>query len=246
MFGETSVVLAGSPSAARLVAALGELAVVQPRFVLVGGLAVMARLSEAHRATQDLDTLVTGVGFTKAVAMLPSGRSEQGTLSVGDVKVDTIEIALETTWQQIAELEMPIDRLFTGAHLWAMTTAAPLLIRAGDASARVGVARAQALLATKLHAYSSLRRNPDKRPNDALDVLRLGRMLVQTADSFPDVPAVVSDAVHWALAAWREQPGVVIRRLRALGSNAPVVTEAEIEALADLLLETFTSASSDM
>lgn len=244
--GEGSVVLAGSPAATRLVAALGELAAVEPSFVLVGGLAVMARLSEAHRATQDLDTLVTGIGFTKAVAMLPGGKSEQGVLSVGDVKVDTIEIAVDTTWDDIAGLDAPLDRLFTGAHLWAMQTATPLLIQAEDVSARVPVASTAALLATKLTAYTSPRRHPDKRPGDALDVLRLGRMLVQTDPSVPGVPLVLADAVGWALMVWRETPSDVVRCLRMLGANAPRVTEADVRALTELLLEAFSSGSSDM
>jgi hypothetical protein len=237
--GEPSVFLVG-PFTSRLVAALGDLTEVEPRFVLVGGLAVMARLAEAHRATQDLDTLVTGIGFTTAVAALPSGRSEHGVLSVGNVKVDTIEIDLDTTWDEIAEVDAPIDRLFTGAHLWAMRTAAPLRISAGDAWALVPVASVAALLAMKLHAYSSTRRNPDKRPGDALDVLRLGRMLAQASDAEPvAAPPVVADAVRWAITSWHESPSEVVRRLRGLGAHAPRLDEAEVRALAELLLDAF-------
>lgn len=243
MSGEPSVILVGSESTTRLVTALAQLAEVQPRFVLVGGLAVMARLTQAHRATQDLDALVTGVGFTRAVAMLPSGKADGTGLSIGGVKVDTIEVVPETTWAHIAELDAPLDRLFVAAHLWAMQTASPLRVIAGTSSALVPVATVAALLTTKLHAYTSPRRNPDKRPGDALDVLELGRMLVQTGVPSFDVPSVVADAVCWALTAWREQAGVVLRRLRALGTNAPAATEAEIEALADLLHDTFASGS---
>lgn len=205
MSGEPSVLLVGSESTTRLVAGLAQLAEVEPRFVLVGGLAVMARLSQAHRATQDLDALVIGVDFSRAVAMLPGGRADEAGLSIAGVKVDTIEVVPETPWAQIAEIEAPIDRLFTAAHLWAMQTAAPLRITADAHSALVPVATVAALLATKLHAYTSPRRNPDKRPNDALDVLRLGRMLVQSGIPSLDPPPVVAGAVGWALTAWRQR-----------------------------------------
>lgn len=241
--GEPTVLLAGSESATRLVTALHQLADVEPRFVLVGGLAVMARLAQAHRATQDLDTLVTGVGFTRAVAMLPSGKVDGTKLSIAGINVDTIEVVPETTWVQIAALDTPLDRLFTAAHLWAMQTASPLRVIAGGSSALVPVANVAALLATKLHAYTSPRRNPDKQPGDALDVLELGRMLVQTGTPSIDSPPVVAEAVGWALTGWREQPGLVIRRLRGLGRNAPRVSEAEIQALANLLLDRFLPAS---
>lgn len=238
MSGDSAVVLAGSASATRLVAALSDLAAVDPQFVLVGGLAVMARLAQAHRATEDLDTLVGGVSFTRAVAMLPTGSDKEGVLRVRDVKVDTIEVDTEASWEEIATLDEPIDRLFTGGHLWAMLTATPVRITAAGNSVVVPVAPVPALLATKLHAYSSTRRSPEKRPSDALDVLRLGRVLVQD-HLRPGAPPVVAGAVRWALDSWRHDPETVLRRLRGMGTSAPFVTLAEIEALADLVASAF-------
>lgn len=239
MSGEPTVVLAGSASADRLVAALAELTAVEPGFVLVGGLAVMARLAEVHRATQDLDALVTGAEFTDAVVALRGGELASGRLTISGIEIDRIEIPGDATWDEIEELHEPIDRLFTGGHLWAMRTAALLRITTEEAEAVVPVAVAPGLLATKLHAFSSPRRVARKRSSDALDVLRLGQLLVREPEErFDGAPTVVVDAIRWAITAgWRDDPTGVVRRLRGLGSSAPIVTEGEVEALAKLLVE---------
>ena len=59
MRGEDFVEFASSPQAERLVTALSDLAAnAFAPFVLVGGLAVAARLRTFHRATLDLDAVV--------------------------------------------------------------------------------------------------------------------------------------------------------------------------------------------
>lgn len=69
-----------------------------PRWALVGGLAVMVQLAEAHRATEDLDSAADNDdgGLDAAIAVLvESGqaRREAGHLRLANgAKVDVIEV----------------------------------------------------------------------------------------------------------------------------------------------------------
>lgn len=239
MSGE-SVELASGATTIRLVGALARLAELATPFVLVGGVAVVARLTHVHRATTDLDALTSGRELEDAVVALPEGAMDGVKLMIGEVVVDHIPIDVDVTWEDIAALDEPIDRLFTAAHLWALRTAEPLRISAGGASATVPVAVVPALLATKLHAYCSPRRDATKRGSDALDVYRLAQLLVRTSRSgFATAPDVVADAVRWAVQErWLRDPATLVRRLRELPSNVSQVPEADVVTLAELLLET--------
>ena len=54
-----------------LVDAAGQLATAGlPRFAIIGGVAVSARLGEAHRATADVDTVVDGDALPPALETL--------------------------------------------------------------------------------------------------------------------------------------------------------------------------------
>lgn len=239
MSGEPDVELSGGAVTTRLVGALARLGELATSFVLVGGVAVAARLAHVHRVTTDLDALTSDDEFEQAVVALPEGAMDGRKLMIGGVVIDQIPVDAEVTWEMVAALDEPIDRLFTAAHLWALRTAEPLCISAGSVSATVPVAVVPALLATKLHAYCSSRRGATKRGGDALDVFRLARLLVQTGvPGFADAPEPVIDAVRWAIQEqWHRDPVRFVRRLRELGSNIPPVPEADVVTLAELLLE---------
>lgn len=239
MSGEPPFVeLAASGDTERLVAALARLTEGGPRFALVGGVAVVARLAEVHRATSDLDAVSDDTHFLEAVLALPTAAFAHGELTIDGVKIDTIPVEI-VDWSAIAAVEGPLDRLFAAGHLWAMQNASPLRLRAGTASALVRVASPSGLLATKLHAFCSSRRDARKRGSDAWDVFRLGELVVRSQQPpFAGAPPVVIDAVRWAVQQhWAADPSSFVRRLRELGVERPDVTENQVQALADLLLE---------
>jgi hypothetical protein len=236
--GERTVAFAPSPEAERLVAAMAQLTAARPApFVLVGGLAVAARLEVFHRATQDLDAVVAQERarfHDLTVEALTSARVRAGHLVVGDVPVDVIDVDLTTGYDDIARLDDPCDRLFTAGHLFAYRDAGAVELVCADAHAVVRIATPRALLVSKLHAYLSPRRRPGKAPSDALDVLELGRLLVRhdRTDFDADVPDVVRGAARWGVAEVAANPSELVRRLGLAGTK---VASAEIEALLSLL-----------
>jgi hypothetical protein len=109
--------------------------------VVVGGLAVMCRLSRPYRATTDLDVVDRLLGATPQLQVL---RSAQGAEPVeptsvllptvyGKVKIDVLEV------RQI-EIDQPSDdpgdRLHASAHAWATDTATEVTIAVAGVSAQ--------------------------------------------------------------------------------------------------------------
>jgi hypothetical protein len=234
--GEVRVRFAADPEARRLVAAVAKLSATP--FVLVGGLAVAARLRVFHRATQDLDAVVGEERrrFEQlAVETVTGAAVSDGTLTVDGVNVDIIDIDPTVAFEDIADLDEPHDRLFVAGHLFAYRDAAAVTLIAGDRAAVVTVATTRALLVTKLGAYHSPRRDPRKHSSDGLDVYELGRILVTEAGVYADVPATVPDVLRWALEKVGDHPGELVRRLAVAGRQ---VSGVEVEALVSLLLET--------
>jgi hypothetical protein len=238
--GERTVAFAPSPEAERLVAAMAELTTARPApFVLVGGLAVAARLEVFHRATQDLDAVVAQERSRfqdLTVEAIGSATVTRGQLVVGDVPIDVIDVDLTTAYDDIAALDAPLDRLFTAGHLFAYRDAGAVELVCADARAVVRIASPRALLVSKLHAYLSPRRAPGKAPSDALDLLELGRLLVRhdRTDFDADVPAVVLAAARWAVADVAAAPQELVRRLHVGGVTVPA---AEVVALLSLLAD---------
>lgn len=238
------VVFADGPESTRLLGALERLATMtEIDFVLIGGLAVAARLDTFHRATQDLDALIDddrGRFQQATLRAVASARIDAGNLSVDGVTVDIIDIDPTTPYAAIAELDEPLDRLFTAAHLFAHHDASSLEIRAGNQSATLRVASPRALLVTKLHAYLSPRRAQTKRSSDALDIYALGRQLVAgTPVPAPAaLPRQVATIGTWALQQVRDRPEEMVRRLATTGITAR--TE-EVAALAEILQSDITN-----
>ena len=232
------VEFAEGPEPERLLTALGDLADHGGDFVLVGGLAVAARLRTFHRATQDLDALVDEdrARFRALTVEAVAGASvENGRLFVDGVEIDIIDIDPTTAFDAIEELSEPLDRLFTAGHLFAHRDGVELVLRSGTSVAVVTVASARSLLVTKLHAYVNPRRDPRKHPSDALDVFELGRQLVTGPDDHYDgVPDVVRASASWAVDRIGQRPDEMVRKLAATGHRVRV---QEISELAALLLE---------
>lgn len=239
MPGEPAVELAWSPMARRLLGALRDLSAIGVDFALVGGLAVMARVAEAYRVTEDLDIVSADESFLDVVVARPGGEFTGNTLRLRGVPIDRIEVPAVVDWGAIAALESERDRLFTSAHAWAVATATGLTIRSRDLAASVSVAEVPALLAAKLHAFLSSRRDPRKVHSDALDVVCLAQALVRSPHPWMVVQLPV------ALAALRRaidevfgrRPTEVVRRIRVMVPGEPPIREDEVRALGEVLGE---------
>lgn len=149
--------------------------------VVVGGLAVLSRLSQPYRATTDLDLVDRGRSTTPILEVLrahPDTTPEEPAAvelptALGRVRVDVLEV------RQI-ELDDPSsdpgDRLHASSHAWAHETATPVRVVAvfsgGDpVSATVRMAEPGPLVAMKLQALMD--RTEDKRGTDLLDLTHL-------------------------------------------------------------------------
>lgn len=167
---------------ARVVHGLGEVAnLLGEPPVVVGGLAVLARLSRPYRATVDLDLVDRQHGKEPQLVVL---RAASGAEAVepaavllptpyGPLKVDVLEV-------RQAELDEPSDdpgdRLHASAHAWASDTASELTIEAVRGSGeRIAVttpiAEPGPLVAMKLQTIEN--RSVEKQGTDLLDIVRL-------------------------------------------------------------------------
>ena len=235
------VVFADAPEATRLIHALADLRDnAEFDFVLIGGLAVAARLRSYHRATQDLDAL-TSLDRREfehlAIETISGARMQQGHLLVAGVQVDVIDIDPTVPYPQIRDLPDPADRLFNAAHLFAHADATLLTVRSGADETTVLVASARSLLITKLHGYVNPRRDTRKHGSDALDIYELGRHLVAVDAAVrpygsPQIPPLVREVAQWGVDHIRRRPIEMTRRLATIGVTAAVT---EISALAELL-----------
>lgn len=149
--------------------------------VIVGGLAVLSRLSNPYRATVDLDVVDHRLGGIPQLDVL---RAADGAEPVepaavllptpyGPVKVDVLEV-------RQAELDRPSDdpgdRLHASAHAWASGTATDVtieVIRTDGERIEVTtpIAEPGPLIAMKLQAV--MNRSVDKQGTDLLDIVCL-------------------------------------------------------------------------
>ncbi len=106
--------------------------------IVVGGLAVLCRLSHPYRATTDLDTVarlqagqVGQIELLVAAGATPSGPTGvQVQTPLGPVQVDVLEV----TDADLAPLpDDPTDRLHVLSHAWAAQTATPVHLEADGA-----------------------------------------------------------------------------------------------------------------
>ncbi|HVM63764.1 MAG TPA: hypothetical protein VMU14_02805, partial [Acidimicrobiales bacterium] len=149
------------------------------RYAIVGGVAVTARLGQAHRATADLDTVVDETmppDAVEALLRLPSASPDPSAghrVLVDGTKIEILSVG-PVEDQDLRGIPDQ-DALFVAAHAWALDTATPLTLVAGELRATASVASPAALVAMKLHAIEdrSATRGQDKRAGDAWDIYRL-------------------------------------------------------------------------
>lgn len=149
--------------------------------VIVGGLAVLSRLSNPYRATVDLDVVDRMLGATPQLEVLRAAAGAEPAepaavllpTEFGPVKVDVLEV------RQI-ELDQPSDdpgdRLHAASHAWASDTATEMVIevirRDGQqVEVTTRVAEPGPLIAMKLQAV--MNRSVEKQGTDLLDIIRL-------------------------------------------------------------------------
>lgn len=218
--------------------------------VIVGGLAVLSRLSNPYRATVDLDVVDRMLGATPQLEVLRAAAGAEPVepaavllpTAFGPVKVDVLEV------RQV-ELDQPSDdpgdRLHTSSHAWASDTATEMVI---DVIRRDGqqvevttrVAEPGPLIAMKLQAV--MNRSVDKQGTDLLDIVRLtfdeGTRSAAIEQISGVADAVAGDiAVHVDLWFVRRRQQA-LQWIRKVGGGD--VTEDDLDLLAELLL---TSAS---
>ena len=154
-----------------------------PQHALIGGVAVMTRLAQAHRVTLDVDHVVRETVPSTVDALV----ARQAAQRVGS----HVELPGGARWDIIPTLERPLeeadlpdddaDRLFLLAHEWALVTAEPVVLsvhvgraKRPAATATVPVATTPALFVAKLQAAQ---RRPQatltKRGTDVDDARRL-------------------------------------------------------------------------
>jgi hypothetical protein len=154
------------------------------RVIIVGGLAVICRLSTPYRATIDLDTVNRRHGGEPAqleVLLASPGATASGPAgalvptAAGPVQVDVLEVS-DADLSPLPD--DPTDRLHVMSHDWAAATATEVIIcagaRAGDAvsvEVRAAVAEPGPLVAMKLQ--SVMNRGRAKEATDLLDIIRL-------------------------------------------------------------------------
>lgn len=145
--------------------------------IVIGGLAVLCRLSTPYRATTDLDTVtrrqegqVGQLELLLAAGSTPSGPAgAQVVTPLGFVQVDVLEVA-ETDLNPLPE--DATDRLYVLAHAWAVDTAGMVSLVVDDRDpVDVLVAQPAALVAMKLQ--SAMNRGATKEATDLLDIIRL-------------------------------------------------------------------------
>lgn len=243
----SEVVLTGRPmiSLVRAVDALARSGIA--RYAVIGGVAVSARLGQAHRATADVDAVVDETAPPPAVeALLALPHTEPDPNDAHRVrfegtKVEVIDVepVEEAAFEDLTDAQV----LFVGSHSWALTTASELTVVAGAepaVTATAPFATPAALVTMKLCALLN-RRLPgghDKRGGDAWDIFRLlsdldGTGAVAEALSLAPQPllTVVRSAIRsalvthgartrgWLAAGDEQMAGVSIGELRYVGQR---------------------------
>ncbi|WP_198955159.1 hypothetical protein [Kineosporia sp. R_H_3] len=217
--------------------------------VVVGGLAVLARLSTPHRATVDLDVVDRMLGPIPHLEVLRAveGATAEEPAAVllptplGMVKVDVLQV------RQV-ELDHPSDdpgdRLHASAHAWAYDTATPMTLEViGTATADVAVTTPVAepgpLIAMKLQAV--MNRAADKQGTDLLDIVRITldpktRTVALSQIAAVDEAIARDMAVHVDFWLRRHQA----RSLQWITKAGAEVTTDDLDLVAELLEHTLT------
>lgn len=241
------VVFVGDTMAAVVQAVDDVELLVASRPVIVGGLAVLCRLSTAYRATTDLDIVDRGEGEAPQLEVLraSAGAQAAGPAAVtlptqfGTVRVDVLEV-------RQAELDEPSDdpgdRLHAMAHEWAHATATDITIQVDSGGqtlveVTVPVAEPGPIVAMKLQAV--LDRGAAKQGTDLQDIVRVvldpslrERCLDQISGCSTRMALDIGE--HVGLWFGRKK-FETLRAIRATGGDD--IGIEELELVAELLME---------
>jgi hypothetical protein len=222
-------------------------AVIEQPPVVVGGLAVLARLSHPYRATIDLDVVDRLRGRVPQLEILRAARGAEAVepsavllpTRFGPVKIDVLEV------RQI-ELDQPSDdpgdRLHALAHAWANDTATELAIEVllsdhTNVCVTTLVAEPGPLIAMKLQAV--MNRSSAKQGTDLLDIVRLmtdGQTRPTALAQIAAVADVVAEDMKLHVDLWFvERRRQSLAWIRNTGTD-DVMTD-DLEFVAELLTE---------
>jgi hypothetical protein len=210
--------------------------------VVVGGLAVLCRLSRPYRATTDLDTvwrLQEGQAgqlelLVAAGATLSGPSGVRLPTALGTVQIDVLQV----TDADLDPLpDDPTDRLHVLSHAWAAETAT-LMTLVADAPPPVDVLVAQpaALVAMKLQ--SAMNRGAAKEGTDFLDIVRLTtdpRTNRPVADGLQAAGQQLKDDALLHVHLWFEQGrDRTLKKIRNIPEGAGT-TQDDLVLVAELL-----------
>jgi len=244
----------------RLVAAVD--AVVRadlPRHALVGGLAVMANLAQAHRVTADVDTVSDDDhdGISHTVGLLVEQQHAQikpagdGVILSDGTKVDIIATG---TWTAADLPDDRIKRMFILSHWWAVETArtTKLVVLDGSATlatATVALAQPPALVAAKLQSMRTRRgESAAKAVSDVYDAYRLLGAYDRDGSVAEALAGAPMDVGAWCAAALTET--FVDQAARWAGRintsfAAAAVTPEDLEVVGSLAAERVTRSQTE-
>ena len=209
---------------------------------VVGGLAVLCRLSRPYRATTDLDTVSRlEEGQTGQLELLvaagatlsgPSG--VQLPTALGPVQIDVLQVA-DADFDPLPD--DPTDRLHVLSHAWAADTATLMTLMA-DAPPPVDVLVAQpaALVAMKLQ--SAMNRGAAKEGTDFLDIVRLSTDPVTNrpvVDGLQSAGQQLKDDALLHVGRWFEKGrDRTLKRIRTIPEGG-ATTMDDLDLVAELL-----------
>lgn len=216
---------------------------------LVGGLAVLCRLSRAYRATSDVDTANrrTENERSQLKVLIDSGAQQQGASGVriqtsrGEVQVDVLEVS-DSELNHLPQ--DPNDRLHVMSHAWGIASASPMSISVAETTDDAKLETVQVLVATPgpliaMKIQAVMNRSAAKEATDLLDIVRL--MLdpeagpvarQQLAEANPQIAE--DAALHAKL--WFVQHRIKTAQLIRTVPEGSDVDQETIDLVGDLLL----------
>lgn len=235
MSGEAPVVALGAgvrSPVARLLAALDKVLVSLPRrAVLIGGVAVAARLGTVERATGDVDAVVDAPDDPGSIELLLEKgvavtRISETSALVDDVKVDLID-TFRVSGETFADAAGPDDH-FVAAHRFGFETASPMrLVVTGGPEVPTLVADPAGLVAMKLHAALWRRDRERKLPGDLYDLYRL----LDVFDTAGELSSVIGSRPNLNRLCLAAAETVFVERLTA---NAGVMSRSDDSVIASI------------
>lgn len=209
-------------------------------WALVGGLAVMVQVAEAHRATADVDIVADDdAGHLEAVLATLNATTASPTRPNGVLLDDGTSIDVITTGGWIAD-DLPdddLDRVFILGHWWAVRTAEAVDLQVADGTttqvtAALAVARPAALIACKLQSCQRRQRAEAKASSDIYDIYRLLVEYDRGGDVAAGMACGPEDLGAWCADALTE---ILVtnaaRSARRLGVSARGPAMADVTAL---------------